>query len=232
MPGSAPQNPVYAVLTGDIIASGEMPAERLKHVRDALREAAGWVCNSFPRPVEARLDMYRGDAWQILLSEQDLALRFALGLQAQLHARLEAGTRIAIGLGQAEEIDPDKVSLSTGEAFTLSGRALEQMTGYFDLTAALPGRAKELGNWVPATCHLCSELVRGWTRRQAEIVGLALIHPGDTHEELAGRLDPPVTKQAVTAALAGANWRGLQEALKVFEMTDWHAILQPEDASG
>ena len=232
MSAKAAPDTVYAVLTGDIIASGEMSADHLKEVRETLRVAAEWFCNSFPRSVEARLDMYRGDAWQILLTEQELALRFALVLQAQLRTRLNAGTRVAIGLGHAEDIERQKVSLSTGEVFTLSGRALEGMTGYFDLTAALPDRAKALGDWVPVTCHLCSELVRSWTRRQAEIVSLALMHPDDTHEDIAARLDPPVSKQAVTAALAGANWRGLLEALKVFETTDWHASLQPMPVSG
>lgn len=225
MSAKAAPKPVYAVLTGDIIDSVEMRADHLRKVRDALRDTVDTFSNSGRGPVEAHLDMYRGDAWQILLTDHALALRLALLLQAQLRTRLDAGTRIAIGLGGAEAIDPDKVSLSIGEAFTLSGRALEQMTGYFDLTAALPLRAGDLSSWVPATFHLCSELVRSWTRRQAEIVSLGLIHSDDTHEDLAARLEPPVSKQAVTAALGGANWRGLQEALRVFETTDWKTIL-------
>ena len=216
---------IHAVLTGDIIASSEMPAETLARVRAVLQGAAEGFCNSWSEPVEARLDIYRGDAWQLLLTEHNLALRLALYLRAQLRDRLEADTRISIAIGTCERIDSEKVSLSTGEAFTLSGRALDAMTGYFDMTAALPERAGETGLWAKASVSLVSELVRSWTRRQSEIAGLALLHPEETHEEISRRLVPPVTKQSVTASLSGAGWRALQEPLTAFETTQWKSLL-------
>ena len=141
-PQSAPA--VYAVLTGDIIASSGMSAETLSGVRAGLQEAAEVFCNGYKSSVEARMDraadidMYRGDGWQLLLTEQALALRLALFLRATLRAKHGADTRIAIAVGGCDEINGEKLSLSVGEAFTLSGRALEGMTGYFDMTAVHP----------------------------------------------------------------------------------------------
>ena len=172
------------------------------------------------------LDMYRGDGWQLLLTEQALALRMAAFIQADLYSREDAQTRIAIGLGTVEHLDRKRVSLSTGEAFTLSGQALESMTGYSDLTAALSERAGPLRAWVPASLQACSHIIRGWTRRQAEIAALALLHPKASHEDLAGKIDPPISKQAVTAALHGARWRGLLACVDAFEETDWTALLK------
>ncbi|WP_084395641.1 hypothetical protein [Henriciella aquimarina] len=227
MPESHPETPIYAVLTGDLVASSDMTAARLEQVRNTLKTAAEIFSNSFPRPVEIRLDMYRGDAWQVLLNDSGLALRLSLYLRARLRAGLEADTRVSIGLGLCDTIDPAKVSLSTGEAFTLSGRALDHMTGYFDMTAAVPERAGALCQWLPASLHLVSEIVRAWTRRQAEIASEALLRPEATHEDIAQLLDPPVSKQSVTASLSGAGWRALQEPLKAFEDTDWRALLAP-----
>ena len=94
-PQSAPA--VYAVLTGDIIASSGMSAETLSGVRAGLQEAAEVFCNGYKSSVEARMDraadidMYRGDGWQLLLTEQALALRLALFLRATLRAKLSSG---------------------------------------------------------------------------------------------------------------------------------------------
>lgn len=221
---------IYAVLTGDVISSSDMDAGRLGAVRDAIQRAAGQFSNDYKASVEARLDtdldMYRGDGWQLLLTEHALALRMAAFIQADIYSREDAQTRIAIGLGTVDHLDRDRVSLSTGEAFTLSGRALESMTGYSDLTAALPERAGLLKPWVPASLQACSHIIRGWTRRQAQIAALALLYPKATQDELAGKLDPPVTKQAVTAALHGAGWRGVLASLDAFEETDWTALLK------
>ena len=222
---------VYAVLTGDIIASSDMSAETLSRVRGGLQQAAETFCNAYKSSAEARMDrpadmdMYRGDGWQLLLTEQALGLRLALFLRASLRSKYGADTRIAIAVGGCDEINTGKLSLSVGEAFTLSGRALEGMTGYFDMTAVLPERAGTMKRWVPASVHLVSEIVRGWTRRQSEVAALALLHPNATHEDLSRMLVPPVAKQTVTASLSGAGWRALLEALAAFEETDWQVEL-------
>jgi hypothetical protein len=215
---------VFAVLTGDIVASRQLSAERLERARRVIAAAAAQFRRRQPRALSGVPEVFRGDAWQLLLREPRWALRVALLIRAQLLASNDVRTRVSIGIGGVDLVNPRRISLSTGEAFTLSGHALDHITGYFDLTGALPERAAPLAGWFPAMLHLCSGLVRPWTRRQAEIVSLALLADNPTHESIAGSLRPRVSKQSVTESLAAARWRPLLEGIRVFEQTDWDSL--------
>lgn len=215
---------VFAVLTGDLVGSRQLSAERLERARRLVAAGAAQFRRRQPRALSGVPEVFRGDAWQLLLREPRWALRLALLLHARLLARNDVRTRISIGIGGVDVIDRRRVSLSTGEAFILSGHALDHITGYFDLTGALPGRAAPLAGWFPAMLHLSSGLVRGWTARQAEIVSLALLLDDPTHEAIAGTLRPRVSKQSVTESLAAARWRPLLEGIRVFEETDWERL--------
>lgn len=216
---------VFAVLTGDIIGSSKLSAERLDRARAVLLKGARQFHSRSRKAVVGVPEFFRGDAWQLLLKEPGRALRAALYIRAVLSAETSVETRISIGVGGVDVIDPSRISLSTGEAFTLSGHALDQMTGYFDLSGAIPERAGPLVGWFPAILHLSSGLVRPWTRRQAEIVSLALLLGNPTHEQIARSLRPAVSKQTVSESLAGASWRPLLEAIRAFETTDWPGIV-------
>ena len=215
---------VFAVLTGDIVSSRQLSAGRLGRARGLIAEGAARFRRRQPRALCGMPEVFRGDAWQLLLREPRWALRVALLMRALLLAGSDVRTRVSIGIGAVDVIDRRRISLSTGEAFTLSGHALDHITGYFDLTGALPERAAPLAGWFPAMLHLCSGLVRPWTRRQAEIVSCALLSANPTHESIAGTLRPRVSKQSVTESLAAARWRPLLEGIRVFEQTDWDRL--------
>jgi hypothetical protein len=216
---------VFAVLTGDIVGSRRLSAEGLQRTRSLLADGAARFRRRQPRALCGVPEVFRGDAWQLLLREPRWALRLALLVQALLLAGNDVRTRISIGIGGVEVINRRRISVSTGEAFMLSGHALDHITGYFDLTGALPDRAAPLSGWFPAMLHLCSGLVRPWTRRQAEIVSLALLSANPTHESIAASLRPRVSKQSVTESLAAARWRPLLDAMRVCEETDWERLL-------
>ncbi len=227
------QGPV-AVLTGDIIRSTALSSDRLQQARHIVLDSARVFDQQRPSGLGAGAEFFRGDAWQLVLSEPGGALRVALLIRAQLRAALGADSRVAIGIGGVEAIDPERTSLSLGEAFVLSGRALDKMTSYFEMTLALPEAAGVAAQWGPAMVHLCSGLVQSWTRRQAEIVACALLLDQPTHARIAETLRPPVQKQSVTSALRGAHWRTLLEPIRAFEATNWAAILnaRPAESSG
>lgn len=223
-PASPPRG-VFAVLTGDIIGSARLPAGRLGDTRRLLLEAARRFRAAWPQALVGAPEFFRGDAWQLVMKQPARALRIALFIRALLSAETEVETRVSIGIGCVDSINRPHVSLSTGEAFTLSGHALDEITGYFDLTGALPERAGAMARWFPATVHLCSGLARLWTRRQAEIVSVALSRDNATHEQIAKSLRPRVSKQTVTESLAGAGWRSLLEAIRACEETDWGSVI-------
>lgn len=217
----------YAVLTGDIIGSSRLRPAQLEAVRSSLtgavEEARGWKRGL----VKGKPEFFRGDAWQLLLTRPAMAMRVGVFLRAALRAGGLADTRIAIGLGTVEKISSRRVSLSTGQAFSLAGKALDNMTLYSSLTIGVPESAGPLSEWLRVAGHLCDSLIGQWTRRQAEIV-CAAVDPTEPDYERVGRsLKPAVSRQAVAKGLSGASWYVVREAVRLFEATPWDNVLRP-----
>lgn len=222
------QHEYFAVLTGDIIRSRLLSKSDLDAVRSYLLNAMDVVKGWKRGLVKGEPEFFRGDAWQLLLKSPALAMRVGVFLRASLLADGRTDSRISIGLGEVENISPSRVSLSTGEAFLMSGHGLDGMTLYSNMTIEVPESAGPLCEWLPVVGHLCDSIIGQWTKRQAEIISMAIGPKELTHEEIARRLDPTVSKQAVTKALKGANWRVIREAIHRFEKTAWGSILKSE----
>lgn len=212
---------IYAVLTGDLVKSTKLSAEELEQARATAQSGAVNVQTWRPGLIERDLEFFRGDSWQLLLMDPALALRAAIYLRAILRSAVDVDTRIAIGIGRVEAIDPTRVSLSSGEAFTLSGRALDHLAASKRMTIALPARVSQLGPWMPVVAELCDGIIADWQRRQAEIVSVALSPDAPSQEEIARRLKDPLTQQAVAKSLHGARLQGLMSAISQFESTPW-----------
>jgi hypothetical protein len=216
----------YAVLTGDVIKSSRLPPAQLESVRSSLISAVdrarGWKRGL----VRGRPEFFRGDAWQLLLMDPAMAMRVGILLRASLLAGGLADSRIAIGLGEVEKISSGRVSLSTGQAFTIAGKALDNMTRYSSMTIAVPKSVGPLSDWLPVAGHLCDSLIGQWTRRQAEIVCAAVDPKDPDYEKIGQSLTPTVSKQAVAKSLSGANWYAIREAVRLFEKTSWETVLQ------
>lgn len=207
-----------AVLTGDIVASQKLSEAGLCRARavlaDAAAEIALWADDLLPRPLEVS----RGDAWQLLLSEPSYALRAALWIRSALIADCGVDTRIAVGIAEAGPLAAS-LAFSGGPAFVSSGQMLDEM-GRERLVVVLPVGA-ELAPWVGLAARLCDTLIVSWTQRQAELVH-AVLHPqSPTQSAIAASLSPPVSKQAVGKGLRAAHWDALSLALETFESTEW-----------
>jgi hypothetical protein len=219
----------YAVLSGDIIKSSRLGPRQLESVRSLLMRtvdaARGWKRGL----VKGEPEFFRGDAWQLLLTDPAMAMRVAILIRASLRARGLADSRIAIGLGEVQRISSKRVSLSTGQAFVLAGKALDRMTRYSNLTIGIPDSAGPLSGWLSVAGHLCDSLIGQWTRRQAEMVRAA-IHPKEPgYEKIGRRLRPAVSKQAVAKGLSRASWHSIREAVRLFEETSWQTVLHPRN---
>ncbi|MBU6297964.1 MAG: hypothetical protein KGJ79_08545 [Alphaproteobacteria bacterium] len=217
----------YAVLTGDLIKSAKLSSSELQAARKTLSRAVARLRKWKTPAVCGELDFFRGDAWQLLANDAALGLRIALFLRASMIASGTGDTRIAIGIGAIETIDKRRASLSGGEAFSLSGRALDDMTVYEHVTVALRKDAEPLATWVSVAAQLCGVLVDHWSPRQAEMICDAITprRSAATYDAIAKRLDQPVSKQAVTKALSHAGWRQVRGAIEMFERTKWAAVL-------
>jgi hypothetical protein len=220
----------YAVLTGDIIGSSRLRSRQLESVRSSLIDAVA-VVRRWKRGLVKGPEFFRGDGWQLLLSDPALAMRVGIFLRASLLAGGVADSRVATGLGAGEEAPSRRVALATGQAFVLSGRALDGMTRYSSMTIEMPKSSGPLADWMPVIGHLCGALIDQWTRRQAEIVCVAINPKEPDYERVAQSLKPAVSKQAVAKGLNGANWHVIREAIHRFEEMPWEVFLQAEGAS-
>ena len=220
------QHKYFAVLTGDIIKSSLLSKNDLDAVRSSLLNTVDVVKGWKRGLVKGKTEFFRGDAWQLLLMNPALAMRVGIFLRASLLAEGKADSRISIGLGKVENISLNRVSLSTGEAFFLSGHGLDSITQHSNMTLVVPKSAQALSDWLPVVGHLCDSLIVQWTQRQAEVVCVAVGPKNLTHEKIAKKLSPTVSKQAVTSVLNGANWHFIREAIHRFEKTAWESVLQ------
>ncbi len=208
--------PEMIVLTGDIVASSTLGAAALDAalgvVRAGCAEAAGWSGR------EARFTRFRGDGWQSLGPEPELALRAMLFLRARLRAA-EAGcdTRISAAIGPGRVPDAGDLSSASGSVFEVSGRNLDAMGR---------GRRLMLGRAEPAPCGpaedailaLCDEISGRWTARQAAVFVLALPPGAGPQSDHAARLG--VSQQMVAKHLKAGGDRALRLALAAFEGTE------------
>jgi hypothetical protein len=164
-----------AVLTGDFVDSEAMRAAGGPAVGELVRAAVEEAREVFPGVGLSRVDVFRGDSWQLLVEKPEKALRVALFLRAWVRARAVmrppyGDTRIAIGLGAVRRVVAERVSESEGEAFMLSGAALDDLAAgkpFRGARFALAGEAERLGGAGPAVVALLDTLAQGWTPKQA-----------------------------------------------------------------
>jgi len=219
---------LYAVLTGDLVKSQKLSIEDLESARRHLLSAVDKVSDWKPGLVRGKAEFFRGDAWQLLLADPGQALRVAVYLRASVRAQGLSQTRISIGLGTVDLVDEERVSLSIGEAFVLSGHGLDKLKKQ-RLAIEVPHSVGVLTNWIRVVAHLCDAIVSQWTARQSEITTFALEPVERTHSEIAEELN--IKQQTVTNSLRGARWNAVQEGIELFDQTDWEAVFRGDPAN-
>ncbi|MFT3867056.1 MAG: hypothetical protein QM715_01035 [Nibricoccus sp.] len=206
----------YAVITGDIVDSSKLPKAQRRQLPELIAKASRDTRGLFGDIVPMDVDVFRGDGWQLLVSDPTASLRVGLFFRACLRTAAERGrgldTRLAIAVGMVDFVR-DRVSEGDGEAYRLSGRLLEQIPGKQRLQLALPGEAGD--DAMAVIVRLMDVIVQGWTGRQARAICGAL--RGWTQEKIAGAWPGKVSQQAVTKHLDAANWPALEEALILVE---------------
>lgn len=212
----------YAALTGDIVGSRRFAAQG-PAVRDAIKDAYGAVAEAFPEALAGlpAVDVYAGDSWQMVTRTPAQALRIGLCMRALIRAdaRLPGvDSRLAIGIGRVDFIAEPNLSESQGEAFRLSGQALEGLkSGGGRLAVAVEGLAGgqpngcgvETADALGTVVVLLDALCQGWTASRARAVAGAL--RGWTQQRIAE--EAMVSQSAVAQRLAGARWTAIERAI-------------------
>lgn len=207
----------FAVLTGDIIQSSRLSANELEGVRESLRDTVRQIKSWKRGLVKGQLSLFRGDSWQLLLADPAYALRAAVYLRARMIAAGLADTRVAVGIGSVDHLHSRDVTRSTGEAFSLSGSALDDMKDPARLALAVADGLSRPAGLVAVVGQLCDALISEWTQRQAEMVSHAIDPKGLIQEEIARAVEPAISRQQVSKALIGAHWPAIREAITEWE---------------
>ncbi len=211
---------LYAVVTGDIIGSSRMASPDRKRLLGVMQGASSALRSFLRDAVPLEVDIFRGDSWQLLVARPEKALNAALYFRAFLMAKMapkRVDTRLAIGVGSVDFVPGDRVSKGDGEAFRLSGRALETLKGYYRMTFAFPeGTDEQVSLAVKTVVCLMDALVMKWTPKQAQAVLAAL--EGKNQEEIGrGWPDGPISQQAVAQHLTKAGWHSLLHGISFVE---------------
>ncbi len=204
---------MYAVLTGDIVGSSKMSDKLREQTFSRIRKQLEFVQQgktAYP------LSIYRGDSWQILLDDPKDALRLTLLIRTALlmgdfDGNNRADTRVSIGIGTVDKIDPEDVTLSYGEAFTLSGHNLEAMKKKQRMAFAAPALTQ--GDCITgAVIPLLDVLIDKLTAKQARAMNGAL--RGLLQQEIAKECH--ITQQTAKMHLDRAGWIGVGQMLHTF----------------
>jgi hypothetical protein len=167
---------------------------------------------------QTRFTRFRGDGWQILLDDPGLSLQAVVAIISHLTAA-DAGleTRIAIGFAPIDRVGTLDLSDASGEAFSLSGHALDSMTRGQRIALAGPAVAR----WHEALFGLTTWTANRWTGAQAEAVALLLGRKDRTQADIALMLS--ISPQAVNKRLASAGWEAVAGAIDAVREHDWEA---------
>ncbi len=202
-----------AVLTGDLIRSRKASPDRVAATFDVL-EAASKDFGA-ARNTQLHFTRFRGDGWQVALTQPglwlDALLYFAARLRAGTHG---VDTRISVGIGGCDSLGTTDLSDASGTAFFISGDHLDRMSPKRQFALAGTG----IGAAEVAVLDLAAFIIASWTPAQAEAFATALLS-ADTQENIAARLG--ITRQAVQSRLSGAGFSYFESALSAIRDKDF-----------
>lgn len=211
----------YAVITGDIVKSAKLDPISLKIVLQKIQYGQKRFNSVYADSMIGKIDIFSGDSWQALMKHVYRSFRAVLYFRATVKAvkDFNADTRIALAWGpiDQETVNPESISESTGEAFTISGRVLAEMNRSqflaMEISETLSSVKYGALKALPPAMLLLDEISSRWTAKQAETIALALL---DTNQkQIAAELS--IVQSTVNKSLNAAGWKRIKEYLDIIE---------------
>ena len=176
---------IKGVITGDLVNSTNIAAKWRQTVVDALH-----VCVEESIPLTpVKLEMYRGDSFQVVVDKPEYALAIAIALRAKLKAETPDGqklwdARLAVGVG---EISFESDNIVTSDDFNTN---IELVTRFAD------------------------DLITSWTAKQARVVYQSMLFP-KLQKDLAEELD--MTRQNFNYHWSSARGQLILDYIEYFK---------------
>ena len=185
---------IYAVITGDFIGFSDLPAQVRQSMYFILKKCGAALSEAFPGIMPYEVDVFRGDGWQILLTDAVFSLRAALYFRACIKAHApdkNVDSRLAIGIGPIDYVPDNRVSAGDGPAFRLSGKMLEQMTSPKSGTMRCAMNDCDEAILLDGIVRMTGAFADFWTARQSLAIIGAL--QGWPHKQITGLWEDPIS---------------------------------------
>lgn len=202
---------IGAIITGDIVNSTRLTVEGREIMLSNLQ-----LIPEVLSPVQkVSIEIFRGDSFQLGISNAATALRCALAIRAWLRSHkvydskvLDA--RLAIGVGTLD-YESDDLSTSDGEAYRLSGRLLDDMNKS-RLEIRTPW--EKVNEELKLPTAFADDIVSSWSHNQSKIILRSLI-TSKNHVELSHELG--ISRQMVDKSLKASKEELIEAYIKRFE---------------
>lgn len=209
-----------AIITGDIILSTQMSAEKrewlLWHLQNAL---AQWDSD-----YKSRSEIFRGDSFQCYIPNTSEALSYMVLIKSYIRSlsyskvnkskmnSLESDfdVRVALGIGAKGKLNK-RLAISSGKAFELSGLLLDSLKYKKQSFAIITDDPYQ--EELQTESLLLDHILSHTTTLQCEVVVLKLL--GYTEIEISERLN--IGQSAVNQRSNSAGWPAIDVMLKRFE---------------
>lgn len=205
----------YAVITGDIVASSKLSEADRRRLYDIMKRGSVELQNAYPDAVHYPVDIFRGDSWQLFVSNVMQSLRIALFYRLYIKIQTEnaSDTRESIGIGRILFIPETRVSEGTGPAYQISGKGLDglkqaRMCLQFEENA-------ELNSYADLLIMVIDSLITDLTYKQSLSVFGAV--QDWLQKDILGLWNPPISQQAVSDHLKNSRWKLLKKSIAYME---------------
>lgn len=208
-----------AVITGDIINSSRLRPAEWDQLHGVMLETSRQLRASFKDVMPLDVDVFRGDSFQLLVREPPKSLRISLLYRALVRSKMglpRLDMRLAIAVGEIDSTPPHRVSQGHGQAFVLSGKALDGLMRAKGGNMSFAGADGDEVAALDTVVRLIDAIAGRWTIKQALAVSGAL--KGLRQEEIAESVWPrKITQQAVAQHLRRADWYAVERGVVFFE---------------
>lgn len=200
---------LQAVITGDIVNSTKLPATDEKRLLKLLEQILA----------DHKHEFFRGDSFQAYIKDAGAALKIALqcrtaaiGLQPDEYPSI-ADVRVSIGIGGVES-PVRALATAKGEAFLLSGRALDDMLKTEGRLIIIT--ENKVANLTYALMSdYINSIYRHMTPKQAEVI-IELLR-GSTQQQVAEKLNR--SKSTISQHVTAGRWDEIENILNKYHQT-------------
>ncbi|EJG03477.1 MULTISPECIES: hypothetical protein [Flavobacterium] len=165
-----------SVITADIIGSRQQSEHWVNNLKKILAPLGN---------TPSQWEIYRGDEFQIEITNPEDALLTAILIKAQLRA-IKSDARMSIGFGDKTH-NAERISESNGSAFIHSGELFETLKKQ-KVTLALRTGSTDFDEKFNLMLQLALTFMDSWLVQSAEFVALAIENPTLSQEELGQKL--------------------------------------------